>query len=172
MTDTLYCKKNVNFRALQSHSQVKKNLPKYCNFAVNISLHRIVLVISKFRWNISARKKKKKFIKNWKLTKTLGSYLIKLNVSLYMVNAAFSVTVSFSMASPVSRKYKTASRYNIACARWSVSLSAACFSVFASDRNLLWSLEKFDCDCGNREIIKRAPYLECDAISSFCSKYE
>lgn len=43
-----------------------------------------------------------------------STYLIKLSVSLYIVNAAFSVHASRSIAVLVSRKYRTASKYSIA----------------------------------------------------------
>jgi len=62
------------------------------------------------------------------------THLMRLNVSLYIVKAAFSVQLSCSMAFLVRRKNNTASRYCIPCAVWSVSLSALCFSLFASVR--------------------------------------
>uniref|UniRef100_A0A182JIQ5 Uncharacterized protein n=1 Tax=Anopheles atroparvus TaxID=41427 RepID=A0A182JIQ5_ANOAO len=67
------------------------------------------------------------------------THLIKQSVSLYIVKAAFSVIGSRSIVSPVSRKNSTASRYSIACFKWSSSRSAACFNRFASDRNRFWS---------------------------------
>lgn len=70
------------------------------------------------------------------------TYLIKERVSLYIVNAAFSVTLSCSIALPVSKKYKTASKYNIHCFIISVSLSARCFNLFASLKYLFWSLHE------------------------------
>lgn len=83
------------------------------------------------------------------------TYLIKLRVSLYIVKAAFSVTLSCSIAFPVNRKYNTAFRYNIHCFIVSVSSSAICFSFFASVRYWFWSLNKQTiqhhyCICGSK----------------------
>lgn len=79
----------------------------------------------------------------WSEESSSDTHLIKLSVSFNIVNAAFSVHSVRSIAKLVSRKYCTASRYNIAWSKWSVDddvASAACFSLFASDRRRLWSL--------------------------------
>lgn len=71
------------------------------------------------------------------------TYCINERVSLYIVKADFSVTASCSMALPVNKKKRTASKYSIHCFIVSVSMSAWCFSFLASFRYWFWSLEKF-----------------------------
>lgn len=52
-----------------------------------------------------------------------------------MVNADFSVAASRSIDTLVNRKYTAASKYSIAWDKWSVSSSAAYFSLLASDND-------------------------------------
>lgn len=67
-------------------------------------------------------------------------YLIRFCVSLNIRNAVSS-RGERSSAVPYSRKYSTASRYFIACVRWSFVASAACFRCWASFSRLIgWSL--------------------------------
>lgn len=55
------------------------------------------------------------------------------------------MTGSDSIASPVSKKYRTASRYNMPWAVSSHSSSALCFSRLASVRYWFWSLKDRTC---------------------------